>query len=79
MTPEGSAIFGAQWKTMEAKIVGGPAIPNAMPGYTSSYDIQPHAGESGFDDSHVILSPYEGRLSEGSAIVNAVLDAVELR
>src|SRR4029077_14756146 len=51
MTPEGSAVFGAQWKTMEAKIVEGPAIANAMPGYKTSYDIQPHAGESGFDDS----------------------------
>ena len=36
---------------MEAKIVEGPAIPNAMPGYKTSYDIQPHAGEAGFDDS----------------------------
>ena len=51
MTAEGSAAFGAQWKTMEAKIVEGPAIANAMPGYKTSYDIQPHAGESGFDDS----------------------------
>jgi gluconolactonase len=51
MTPEGSAIFGAQWKSMEAKIVEGPPIANAMPGYKTSYDIQPHAGESGFDDS----------------------------
>ena len=51
MTAEGSAAFGAQWKTMEAKIVEGPAIPNAMPGYKTSYDIQPHAGEPGFDDS----------------------------
>jgi gluconolactonase len=51
MTPEGSALFGAQWKSMEAKIVEGPALPNAMPGYKTSYDIQPHAGERGFDDS----------------------------
>jgi gluconolactonase len=51
MTTEGSAIFGAQWKTMEAKIVEGPPIANAMPGYKTSYDIQPHAGEPGFDDS----------------------------
>ncbi len=51
MTPEGSAIFGAQWKTMEAKIVEGPAIPNAIPGYKTSYDIRPQAGERGFDDS----------------------------
>jgi len=41
MTPEGPAAFGAQWKTMEAKIVEGPAIANAMPGYKTSYDIQP--------------------------------------
>jgi len=39
MTPEGSAIFDAQWKTMEAKIVEGPAIANAMSGYKTSYDI----------------------------------------
>src|SRR6266404_3007716 len=51
MTPEGSASFGAQWKTMEAKIVEGPAIADAMTGYKTSYDIQPHAGEAGFDDS----------------------------
>jgi len=51
MTPEGSAVFGAQWKTMEAKIVEGPPIANAMPGYKTSYDIRPHAGEAGFDDS----------------------------
>src|SRR5712664_2682792 len=51
MTPEGSALFGAQWKSMEAKIVEGPPIANAMPGYKTSYDIQPHAGETGFDDS----------------------------
>ena len=51
MTPEGSALFGAQWKSVEAKIVEGPAIANAMAGYKTSYDIQPHAGEAGFDDS----------------------------
>lgn len=51
MTTEGIAAFGGQWKTMEAKIVEGPAIPNAMKGYTTSYDISPHAGEAGFDDS----------------------------
>ena len=51
MTPAGSAIFGAQWRSMEAKIVEGSAIANAMPGYKTSYDIQPHAGEAGYDDS----------------------------
>jgi gluconolactonase len=51
MTTEGIAAFAGQWRTMEARIVEGPAIPNAMAGYTRSYDISPHAGEGGFDDS----------------------------
>ena len=51
MTADGIRAFGAQWKTMEAKIVEGPALPNAMAGYKTSYDISPHAGEAGFDDS----------------------------
>ena len=51
MTADGMAAFGAQWKTMEAKIVQGPALPNAMPDYKTTYDISPHAGEAGFDDS----------------------------
>ena len=51
MTADGMAAFGAQWKTMEARIVEGPALPNAMAGYRTSYDISPHAGEGGFDDS----------------------------
>jgi gluconolactonase len=51
MTAEGSAALGAQWKTMEAKIVEGPALQGAMPGYKTSYDIEPHAGAKSFDDS----------------------------
>jgi gluconolactonase len=51
MTPQGSAAFGAQWKTMEAKIVEVAPIPDTMPAYKSGYDISPHAGEAGFDDS----------------------------
>jgi hypothetical protein len=51
MTLEGSAIFGAQWKTREAKIIEVPAIPDAMPEFKTTYDIEPHAGEAGFDDS----------------------------
>jgi gluconolactonase len=50
-TADGIAAFSAQWKHMEAKIVEGPALPAAMPGYKTSYDISPHAGEKGFDDS----------------------------
>ena len=51
MTGDGVAAFGAQWKHMEAKIVEGPALEGAMPGYKTSYDISPHAGGKGFDDS----------------------------
>jgi hypothetical protein len=51
MTADGIAAFGARWKVMEAKIVEAPALPNAMAGYKTSYDIAPHAGEAGFDDS----------------------------
>src|SRR5439155_26292550 len=51
MTSQGSAAFGAQWKTMEAKIVDTKPIPDALPQYTTAYDIEPHAGEGGFDDS----------------------------
>jgi gluconolactonase len=51
MTAEGSAVFGAQWKTMEAKIVDAKPIPEALPEYKTAYDIQPHAGEAGYDDS----------------------------
>ena len=51
MTADGMAAFGAQWKHMEAKIVEGPALEGAIPGYKTSYDITPHAGEKGFDDS----------------------------
>ena len=51
MTPQGSGAFGAQWKTMEAKIVDAKPIPDALPQYKTAYDIDPHAGGTGFDDS----------------------------
>ena len=45
MTVAGSAVFGAQWKGMEAKIVECPALSDAMPEFKTTYDIEPHAGE----------------------------------
>src|SRR6266436_1939158 len=51
MTSAGSAVFGAQWKGMEAKIVECPALTDSMPEFKTTYDIEPYAGESGFDDS----------------------------
>lgn len=50
MTPEGSAAFGARWKAMDARIVEVPARPDAGT-WTTAYDIQPRAGDAGFDDS----------------------------
>jgi hypothetical protein len=50
ITAEGSAVFGARWKNRDARIVEVPARPNAAP-WTTAYDIQPRAGDSGFDDS----------------------------
>ena len=51
MTDAGSAVFGAQWRAMEAKIVECPALTDSMPEFRTTYDIEPYAGESGFDDS----------------------------
>jgi hypothetical protein len=51
MTAPGASVLGAQWKTMEAKIIEREPIAAAQPGYTTAYDISPHAGEAGFDDT----------------------------
>jgi gluconolactonase len=51
MTQEGSAAFGAVWKTMEARVVETTPMAGRMPGYDKTYDMVPHAGEAGFDDS----------------------------
>ena len=51
MTAAGSALFGARWRGKEAKIVECPALSDAMPEFKTTYDIEPYAGESGFDDS----------------------------
>ncbi len=51
MTEDGAAALGANWKTMAAKIVEIPAVNGHMPGYDKTYDISPHAGETGFDDA----------------------------
>ncbi|HZU88471.1 MAG TPA: hypothetical protein VE993_04360 [Stellaceae bacterium] len=51
MTDAGSALFGAQWRAKEAKIVECPALADAMPEFKTTYDIEPHAEERGFDDS----------------------------
>jgi gluconolactonase len=51
MTDAGSAVFGAQWRAMEAKIVECPALSDSMPEFKTTYDIEPHAEERGYDDA----------------------------
>jgi len=51
MTAAGSALFGARWRGREAKLVECPALSDAMPEFKTTYDIEPRAGISGFDDS----------------------------
>jgi hypothetical protein len=41
MTAAGSAVFGARWKAMEAKLVECPALSDAMPEFKTTYDIEP--------------------------------------
>lgn len=51
MTSRDAAALGIQWKAMDAKIVEVPAVQGAPAQYKTTYDISPHAGEAGFDDS----------------------------
>src|SRR6266446_1755657 len=51
MTAEGSAAFGAVWRTAEARVVEVEPMAGRMPGYDKTFDTQPHAGEANFDDS----------------------------
>jgi gluconolactonase len=57
MTEAGSAAFDAQWRAREAKIVECPALADAMPEFTTTYDIEPHAEERGYDDSEWTVVP----------------------
>ena len=41
----------------EAKLVECPALGDAMPEFPTTYDIEPHAEERGFDDSDWIVVP----------------------
>jgi gluconolactonase len=51
MTPVGSAVFGATWRGMEAKLVECPALSDSRPEFPTTYDVEPHAELLGFDDS----------------------------
>ena len=51
MTQQDASALGVQWKTMDARIIEAKPVEGAMPQYKTTYDIAPHAGEAGFDDS----------------------------
>jgi hypothetical protein len=71
MTVAGSAAFGAQWRAMEAKIVECPALGDAMPEFKTTYDVEPYAGERGFDDSDwPVIAPTELGARRGGGIVS---------
>jgi gluconolactonase len=73
MTDAGSAVFGAVWRTMEAKVVEVPAIPDALPEYKTTYDIAPHAGEAGFDDSGwPVIAPVDLAAKRGGGRVSFI-------
>jgi hypothetical protein len=43
MTEEGSGVFGAVWRGLEAKIVECPALSDSRPEFKTTYDVEPHA------------------------------------
>jgi gluconolactonase len=79
MTAEGVAIFNGQWKEMGVKFVEIPPLQGAMPEYKSTYDIEPHAGESGFDDSSwPIIEPKSLPDRRGGGKVSAIWYRINL-
>jgi hypothetical protein len=57
MTDAGSAAFGAVWRACEARLVECPALTDSRPEFKTTYDVEPHAEERGFDDSGWELVP----------------------
>ena len=71
MTADGSAMFGARWKANEAKIVECPALTDSMPEFRTTYDIEPHAEITGFDDADwPMVAPTELGAKRGGGMVS---------
>src|SRR5579862_594968 len=51
MTAEGAAMLGAQWRVSDVTIKEIPNIPGTITNNKMTYDIDPHAGGTDFDDS----------------------------
>jgi hypothetical protein len=55
----------------DTAIIEVPAIPDAMPEFTTTYDLEPHADEAGFDDSAwPIILPTELEAKRGGGKVS---------
>jgi gluconolactonase len=73
MTDAGSAAFGAQWRVKEAKLVECPALTNSLPEFTTTYDVEPHAELSGFDDSDwAVIPPADLGARRGGGLVSFI-------
>jgi hypothetical protein len=71
MTDAGLSVFSGRWRAKEAKIVECPALSDAMPEFTTTYDIEPHAEERGFDDSAwPVIPAAELRAPRGGGMVS---------
>jgi gluconolactonase len=51
MTPEGASALGVQWRVSDVKVKEVPIIENVITQNKMTYDIDPHAGGTDFDDS----------------------------
>src|SRR5262247_667718 len=73
MTDEGSAASGARWRVKEAKVVECPALTNSLPEFKTTYDIEPHAELSGFDDSDwAVIPPADLGVRRGGGLVSFI-------
>jgi hypothetical protein len=73
MTEAGSAAFGARWRVKEAKLVECPALTNSLPEFKTTYDIEPHAELSGFDDSDwAVITPADLGVRRGGGLVSFI-------
>jgi hypothetical protein len=71
MTAAGVAVFGAEWRGKEAKIVECPALSDSMPEFKTTYDVDPYAGVKGFDDSGwPVISPPELAARRGGGMIS---------
>jgi hypothetical protein len=70
MTAAGSAVFGAEWRGKEAKIVECPALSDAMPEFKTTYDVEPYAGVKDFNDTDwPVIAPTDLGARRGGGMI----------